>query len=128
MALDYISMAREQRGAGDMIARCRPSLRSGRDGVLPWRWSPRCGSRLAIASGLLLLVPDLHTWRCGGVRLVARGHRGGVLDSSVVQGVLSPVVGMLVDRFGPTPVMLGGACLLGGACVLSGQIGSLWPL
>src|SRR5207245_8959174 len=48
--------------------------------------------------------------------------------SSVVQGVLSPVVGMLVDRFGPRRVMLGGACLLGGACVLSGQIGSLWAL
>jgi len=42
--------------------------------------------------------------------------------------VLSPVVGMLVDRLGPRRVMLGGACLLGGASVLSSRIGSLWSL
>jgi len=34
--------------------------------------------------------------------------------SSVVQGVLSPVVGILVDRLGPRRIMLGGAGLLGG--------------
>jgi MFS family permease len=48
--------------------------------------------------------------------------------SSIVQGALSPVVGILVDRLGPRRVMLGGAGLLGGACVLSSRIDSLWSL
>src|SRR5262245_4941966 len=48
--------------------------------------------------------------------------------SSVMQGVLSPVIGMLVDRLGPRRIMLGGAVVLGGACVLASRIGSLWSL
>ena len=48
--------------------------------------------------------------------------------SSIVQGTLSPVVGILVDRVGPRRVMLGGACALGGACVLASRIDSLWSL
>src|SRR5947207_2374558 len=48
--------------------------------------------------------------------------------SSVVQGVLSPVVGILVARLGPRRIMLGGAGLLGVACVLASGIGSLWSL
>ncbi len=48
--------------------------------------------------------------------------------SSIVQGLLSPVVGILVDRFGPRRVMLGGTVLLGGACLLSSRIDSLWSL
>jgi MFS family permease len=48
--------------------------------------------------------------------------------SSVVQGVFSPVVGMLVDRLGPKRVMLGGALVLGVACMLSSRVNSLWAL
>jgi MFS family permease len=59
----------------------------------------------------------------------SRGATAGAFSiSSVVQGLLSPVVGMLVDRLGPRRVILIGACLLGGACLLSSQIGSLWSL
>jgi len=83
---------------------------------------------LAIASGLYFSFPIFY------VALLeefgwSRGATAAAFSiSSVVQGMLSPVVGMLVDRFGPRRVMLGGACLLAGACVLSGQIGSLWSL
>jgi MFS family permease len=48
--------------------------------------------------------------------------------SSVVQGLLSPVIGMLVDRAGPRRVMLGGTVALGGACLASSAIQSLWSL
>ena len=83
---------------------------------------------LAIASGLYFSFPIFF------VALVeefgwSRGATAAAFSiSSIVQGVLSPVVGILVDRLGPRRVMLGGACLLGGACVLSSRIGSLWSL
>jgi MFS family permease len=83
---------------------------------------------LAIASGLYFSFPIFF------VALVeefgwSRGATAAAFSiSSVVQGLLSPVVGILVDRLGPRRVMLGGACLLGGACVLSSRIGSLWSL
>lgn len=83
---------------------------------------------LAIASGLYFSFPIFF------VALVeefgwSRGATAAAFSiSSIVQGVLSPVVGMLVDRLGPRRVMLGGACLLGGACALSSRIGSLWSL
>src|SRR5262245_14231945 len=48
--------------------------------------------------------------------------------SSIVQGLLSPGVGVLVDRFGPRRIILGGAALLGGSCLLSSRIDSLWSL
>jgi MFS family permease len=58
-----------------------------------------------------------------------RGATAGAFSvSSVVQGLLSPVVGMLVDRLGPRRVILAGAVLLGGACLLSSRIDSLWSL
>lgn len=83
---------------------------------------------LAIASGLYFSFPVFF------VALVeefgwSRGATAAAFSiSSIVQGVLSPLVGMLVDRLGPRRVMLGGACLLGGAYVLSSRIGSLWSL
>jgi MFS family permease len=59
----------------------------------------------------------------------SRGATAGAFSlSSIVQGLLAPVVGILVDRFGPRRVMLAGALLLGGGCVLSSSIGSLWSL
>ena len=83
---------------------------------------------LAIASGLYFSFPIFF------VALLeefgwSRGATAAAFSiSSVTQGLLSPIVGMLVDRLGPRRIMLGGACLLGGACALSSQIGSLWSL
>jgi MFS family permease len=83
---------------------------------------------LAIASGLYFSFPVFF------VALVeefgwSRGATAAAFSiSSVVQGVLSPVIGILVDRFGPRRVMLGGVWVLGVACVLSSLVGSLWSL
>jgi MFS family permease len=83
---------------------------------------------LAIASGLYFSFPIFF------VALLeefgwSRGATAAAFSiSSVTQGLLSPIVGMLVDRLGPRRIMLGGACLLGAACALSSQIGSLWSL
>src|SRR5215470_10575341 len=95
---------------------------------LPWVVVGAVWLTLAIASGLYFSFPvffvallDEFGW--------SRGATAAAFSiSSVVQGILSPVVGMLVDRLGPRRVMLGGACLLGGASVLSSLIGSLWSL
>ena len=48
--------------------------------------------------------------------------------SSITQGVLSPVVGTLVDQFGPRRVILSGTFVLGAACLLGSRVGSLWSL
>src|SRR5215510_7282658 len=102
--------------------------RSGRDAVLPWSVVGTLWITLAIASGLYFSFPIFYVALLGEFGWSRGATAAAFSISSVVQGVLSPVVGMLVDRFGPRRVMLGGACLLGGACVLSGQIGSLWSL
>jgi len=102
--------------------------RSGRDAVLPWSVVGTLWITLAIASGLYFSFPIFYVALLGEFGWSRGATAAAFSISSVVQGMLSPVVGMLVDRFGPRRVMLGGACLLGGACVLSGQIGSLWSL
>src|SRR2546427_3422850 len=101
---------------------------SGRDAVLPWVVVGALWVTLAIASGLYFSFPiffvallDEFGW--------SRGATAAAFSiSSIVQGLLSPVVGMLVDRLGPRRVMFGGTFLLGGACLLSSRIGSLWSL
>jgi MFS family permease len=44
--------------------------------------------------------------------------------STVLQGLLSPIAGILVDRFGPRRVILAGAALLSGASILGATIHS----
>src|SRR3989441_2162927 len=74
MALDYISMPRAYDARDAELAllrpRCRPPVGRGRRAV------GHAGDRLRP----LLLVPDLLRGAAGGVRVVSRGHRGGVLD------------------------------------------------
>ena len=95
---------------------------------LPWLVVGAVWLTLAIASGLYFSFPVFF------VALLedfgwSRGATAAAFSiSSIVQGVLSPLVGMLVDRLGPRRVMLGGACVLGAACVLASRIGSLWSL
>src|SRR5438132_724422 len=104
------------------------SLASGRAALVPWMVVGAVWVTLAIASGLYFSFPVFF------VALLeefgwSRGATAAAFSiSSIVQGTLAPVVGILVDRVGPRRVMLGGACLLSGACVLSSQIGSLWSL
>jgi MFS family permease len=100
----------------------------GRQGSIPWLVIGSVWVTLAIASGLYFSFPVFF------VALVeefgwSRGATAAAFSiSSVVQGVISPLVGMLVDRLGPRRVMLGGAALLGLACVLSSRVTSLATL
>src|SRR5256884_1001524 len=104
------------------------SLASGRAALVPWMVVGAVWVTLAIASGLYFSFPIFF------VALLeefgwSRGATAAAFSiSSIVQGTLAPVVGILADRVGPRRAMLGGACLLSGACVLSSQIGSLWSL
>ena len=99
-----------------------------RRAVHPWIVVGTVWVTLAIASGLYFSFPVFF------VALVeefgwSRGATAAAFSiSSIAQGVLSPVVGTLVDRLGPRRVMLGGACVLGAACALSSRIDSLWSL
>jgi MFS family permease len=94
----------------------------------PWIVVGTVWITLAIASGLYFSFPIFF------VALLeefgwSRGATAAAFSiSSIVQGVLSPVVGTLVDRLGPRRVMLGGACILGAACALSSRIHSLGSL
>lgn len=59
----------------------------------------------------------------------SRGLTAGAFSlSAVMQGVLSPVIGMLVDRVGPRPVILAGAIFLSAASMLASLIQSPWHL
>src|SRR4030095_5767453 len=102
--------------------------RPGHQGSIPWVVIGTVWITLAIASGLYFSFPVFFValveefgWSRGATALAFS-------ISSVVQGVISPLVGMLVDRLGPRRVMLGGAALLGVACTLSSRIGSLASL
>jgi MFS family permease len=59
----------------------------------------------------------------------SRGLAAGAFSlSAVVQGISSPLIGTLVDRFGPRRLILGGAVLLGVSCVLGSRITEVWHL
>ena len=101
---------------------------AGREALTPWIVVGAVWITLAIASGLYFSFPIFFValleefgWSRGSTALAFS-------ISSVTQGLLSPVVGTLVDRLGPRRVMLGGTFVLGGACLLSSRVGSLWSL
>jgi MFS family permease len=83
---------------------------------------------LAVANGLyftfsVFLVPLVEEFHW------SRGLTAGALSlSTVLQGLLSPVAGILVDRFGPRRVILSGAVLLSAASILTATIQSAWEL
>ncbi|MFI5325267.1 MAG: MFS transporter, partial [Candidatus Rokuibacteriota bacterium] len=94
----------------------------------PWLVVGAVWVTLAIASGLYFSFPiffvallDEFGW--------SRGATAAAFSiSSIAQGVLAPVVGILVDRLGPRRVMLGGAAVLGLGVALSSRVDSLWSL
>ncbi len=83
---------------------------------------------LAVAFGLYFSFPvffvallDEFGW--------SRGATAGAFSlASMVQGLLAPLIGMLVDRVGPRRVVLGGAAALGGSYLLASGIASVWSL
>ena len=100
----------------------------GREAFTPWIVVGTVWITLAIASGLYFSFPVFF------VALLeefgwSRGATAAAFSiSSIVQGLLSPVIGMLVDRIGPRRVILAGTFVLAGACMLASRIGSLWSL
>jgi len=59
----------------------------------------------------------------------SRALTAGALSlSTIVQGLLSPIVGVLVDRFGPRRVILAGVALLGSGVLLGATIQAPWQL
>ena len=83
---------------------------------------------LAVAYGVffsfsVFFVPLVEEFRW------SRALTAGALSvSTVVQGILSPLVGGLIDRIGPRPVILGGVVVLGGATMLTATVHSPWEL
>src|SRR5207249_10873600 len=83
---------------------------------------------LAIASGLYFSFPVFFVALLEEFGWPRGATAAAFSISSIAQGALSPVVGMLVDRVGPRRVMLGGAFVLGSACVLASRFDSLASL
>lgn len=53
---------------------------------------------------------------------------GGSATAAVVSGMVSPLVGMWIDRYGSRVVMAAGAFVMGAAFVLLSAMGALWQL
>ncbi|HEV8437705.1 MAG TPA: MFS transporter [Methylomirabilota bacterium] len=83
---------------------------------------------LGVAFGLffsfpVFFVPLVEEFRWG------RGVTAGAFSlSAIVQGLLSPLVGAMVDRVGPRRVMLVGGTVLAASCLLAGRVSAVWQL
>jgi MFS family permease len=59
----------------------------------------------------------------------SRGVAAGAFSlSAVIQGLLSPAIGALVDRFGPRRLILWGVVVLGVSSMLGSRIAAVWHL
>jgi MFS family permease len=94
----------------------------------PWVLISTVWLALGVTFGLMFsfsvfLVPLLEEFRW------SRGLAAGAFSlSAVVQGLLSPAIGWLVDRFGPKRLILWGAVILGLSSVLGSRITEVWHL
>jgi MFS family permease len=83
---------------------------------------------LAVAYGLffsfsIFFVPLIQEFRW------SRALTAGAMSaSSIVQGVLAPVAGVLADRFGPRAMILAGVVMLSSASMLAATIQAPWQL
>jgi MFS family permease len=101
---------------------------TARGSTSPWLLIVTVWLTLGIAFGVMFsfsvfLVPLLEEFRW------SRGLAAGAFSlSSVVQGVLSPVVGTFVDRVGARRVILTGAVVIAVSCLLASRITQVWHL
>jgi len=59
----------------------------------------------------------------------SRGLTAGAMSvSAIVQGLCAPLAGVVADRFGPRPVMVGGVVMLAAASMLASTIQAPWQL
>ena len=83
---------------------------------------------LAVAYGLffsfsVFFVPLIAEFRW------SRGLTAGAMSmSAIVQGLCAPLAGVVADRFGPRPVIVGGVVMLAGAAMLASTIQAPWHL
>jgi MFS family permease len=94
----------------------------------PWVLIASVWLTLGVTFGLMFsfsvfLVPLLEEFRW------SRGLAAGAFSlSAVMQGLLSPGIGTLCDRFGPRRLILWGAVVLGVASLLGSRITEVWHL
>jgi MFS family permease len=83
---------------------------------------------LAVAYGLffsfsVFFVPLIEEFRW------SRGLTAGAMSvSAIVQGLCAPLAGVVADRFGSRPVIVGGVVVLAGASMLAATIHTPWQL
>lgn len=83
---------------------------------------------LGIAFGLFFSFPVFFVPLVEEFRW-SRGITAGAFSlSAIVQGLLAPLVGVLVDRLGPRRVMIASAVALGASCLLASRIAAVWEL
>jgi MFS family permease len=96
--------------------------------VTPWLVVAALWLILGVAHGLFFSFPVFFVPLIEDFRW-SRGVTAGAFSlSAIVQGLLSPLVGALVDRLGARRVMVVGAVALGASCLLASRIAAVWQL
>ena len=104
-------------------ARTRPRLFYG------WRIVIAAFFNQAMHSSMLFLSQGLYVVQFEQTFAWSRGAISGAVGLLRIEtGLLGPLQGWMVDRFGPRPVMLLGTVFFGGGLILLGQIQELWHL
>ena len=82
----------------------------------------------AVANGLFLCFPIFFVPLLEEFQWSRALTAGALSTSTLIQAALSPLAGVLVDRFGARPVILGGVAFLCGAPVLAATVREVWQL